>query len=54
VILLILLVMWGSGFLHQYLPSLGRGYPHVFYEAETWVQDQVFALVDPIKRIGGK
>lgn len=54
VILLILLVMWASGFLHQYVPWVGRGYPGGFDKARIWVEDQVFALVDPIKSIGGK
>jgi Zn-dependent protease len=54
VVLLILGAMWVTGFLGQYWPALGRGYPHVFLRTETWVQDQVFELVDPIKRLGGK
>jgi Zn-dependent protease len=54
VVLLILLVMWASGFLGQHVPAVGRGHPDVFYKAETWVQDQVFALVDPIKSITGR
>jgi Zn-dependent protease len=54
VILLIALLMWASGFLHQWIPSLGHGVPHWFARAETWVEDQVFALVDPIKSIVGR
>jgi Zn-dependent protease len=54
VVVLIAGVMWASGFLYQYVPALGRGYPGMFTKAETWVQDQVFALVDPIKKLGGK
>jgi Zn-dependent protease len=54
VILLALLVMWASGFLHSQLPWVPRGHPKLFFRTETWVQDQVFALVDPIKRILGR
>lgn len=54
VILLIVGVMWASGYLGQHWPAVGNGYPKLFLKAETWVQDQVFALVDPIKRLGGK
>jgi Zn-dependent protease len=54
VVILIVGVMWVSGFLGQYWPALGHGYPKAFWKAEGWVQDQVFALVDPIKRLGGK
>jgi Zn-dependent protease len=54
VILLILLVMWVSGFLYRYVPAVGHGYPGMFDKANTWVEDRVFDLVDPIKRIGGK
>jgi Zn-dependent protease len=54
VVALILTVMWASGFLHSKFPAIGRGYPQLFFRAETWVQDQVFSLVGPIKRIGGK
>jgi Zn-dependent protease len=54
VIVLIVLVMWGSGFLYQHVPALGGGFPHLFVDAETWVQDQVFVLVDPIKSIAGR
>lgn len=54
VIILALLVMWVSGYLHSQLPWVPKGYPKLFWQSETWVQDQVFALVDPIKRIGGK
>jgi Zn-dependent protease len=54
VVVLIAGVMWASGYLYQYVPALGRGYPGMFTKAETWVQDQVFALVGPIKKLGGK
>jgi Zn-dependent protease len=54
VIALIFGMMWATGFLHQHIPALGRGYPHLFDKANTWVQDQVFSLVAPIRRIGGK
>ena len=47
--------MWASGFLYQ-LRRLrsAEGIRELFTKAETWVQDQVFALVDPIKQLGGK
>jgi Zn-dependent protease len=54
VVILIVGVMWASGFLYQYWPALGKGHGLMFEKAEWWVQDHVFALVDPIKRLGGK
>lgn len=54
VVLLIALMLWASGALYQFLPFVGRGYPGAFLKTETWVQDQVFALVDPIKRLVGR
>jgi Zn-dependent protease len=54
VVILIVGVMWASGFIGQHWPAVGHGYPRMFFKAEGWVQDQVFALVDPIKRLGGK
>src|SRR5262245_10129426 len=54
VVLLIVGVMWASGYLYQHWPAVGKGYPMMFAKAEWWVQDQVFALVDPIKSLGGK
>ena len=54
----ILLIVWRHVGQRVPAPALarasGRGYPELFSKAETWVQDQVFALVDPIKRLGGK
>jgi len=54
VILLILLVMWASGYLHRWIPAVGKGYPQMFIKSETVVQDWVFGLVAPIKRITGR
>jgi hypothetical protein len=46
--------MWASGFLYKHVPAVGPGYPKLFYKAQAWIENQVFELVGPIKRLGGK
>jgi Zn-dependent protease len=54
VVLLIVGVMWVSGFLYEHWPALGRGYPRLFEKAETWIKFQILDLVDIIRRLLGR
>jgi Zn-dependent protease len=54
VVILVIFVMWLSGYLHAQLHWVPKGHPEIFAKSNRWVQDRVDDLVGVFTRLGGK